>query len=66
MELKFKGLPELLKRFPDDATARHYFEAQRWQGCPVCPFCGSMQYYAHERPRAGIVLRAVRILAARQ
>ena len=45
MDLQFKGLPDLFKKFPDDAAARHYFEAQRWQGCPVCPFCGSMDYY---------------------
>lgn len=45
MELKFNGLPELLKAFPDDSSARHYLEAQRWQGCPVCPFCGSTKFY---------------------
>lgn len=45
MDFSFKGLPELIKRFPDDASARHYFEALRWNGCPVCPFCKSDRYY---------------------
>ena len=45
MELNFKGLPQLIKRFPDDATARQYFEQERWGGTPVCPFCGSDKWY---------------------
>lgn len=32
---------EFLKRFSDDATARIYLEARRWNGSPVCPHCGS-------------------------
>ena len=45
MEFTFKGLPQLLKRFPDDATARHHFEAERWNGVPTCPYCGCDKYY---------------------
>lgn len=45
MNFDFKGLPQLIKRFPDDATARHYFESLRWNGCPVCPFCKADKYY---------------------
>lgn len=45
MELNFKGLPQLLKRFPDDKTAREYFEKERWAGCPECPYCGSNKWY---------------------
>jgi transposase-like protein len=45
MDFNFKGLPQLLKRFPDDATARHFFEQERWNGTPICPFCGSDGFY---------------------
>ena len=45
MEFDFKGLPQLLKRFPDDASARHYLETKRWNGTPICPFCGSDKWY---------------------
>ena len=31
---------ELLKMFPDEATAREYLERRRWGGEPVCPYCG--------------------------
>jgi transposase-like protein len=44
MNFNFKGLPELFARFPDDASARHYFESLRWDGCPKCPYCGSNKY----------------------
>lgn len=45
MTFDFKGLPQLLKRFPDDASARQFLEKQRWGGSPVCPFCGSDRWY---------------------
>lgn len=45
MDLNFKGLPQLLKRFPDDKTAREYFEQVRWNGCPVCPYCSCEKWY---------------------
>ncbi|MEO9021059.1 MAG: IS1595 family transposase [Ginsengibacter sp.] len=45
MELNFKGLPQLLKRFPDDKTAREYFEQLRWNGTPVCPYCACDKSY---------------------
>lgn len=44
MQLKFNSLPALIKALPNDVAARHYFEAQRWNGCPVCPHCGSDNY----------------------
>jgi transposase-like protein len=31
---------ELTKRFPNEPAARAYFEKKRWNGEPVCPFCG--------------------------
>lgn len=33
------SLYELLKRFPDERTARHHIEAVRWKGEPTCPKC---------------------------
>lgn len=45
MELIFKGLPQLLKRFPDDSSARGYLEQQRWNGTPTCPFCTHDGWY---------------------
>jgi len=45
MDFKFTGLPALFKRFPDDATAREYYEQERWGGTPICPFCGSDKWY---------------------
>lgn len=44
MQLHFASLPALIKALPDDATARHYFESQRWDGCPVCPHCQADNY----------------------
>ena len=32
---------ELLRKFPDDATAEAWFEAQRWPDGRFCPDCGS-------------------------
>jgi len=45
MDLNFKGLPQLLKRFPDKASAREYLEQQIWGGTPQCPFCGCYKWY---------------------
>ena len=33
---------ELLRRFPDDATAERWFEATRWAEGRFCPDCGSV------------------------
>lgn len=35
-------LPQLLRKFPDNATAERWFAKQRWQGEPHCPHCGSL------------------------
>ncbi len=45
MDFNFKGLPQLLKRFPDDASAREFLEAQVWNGTPICPHCGCDKWY---------------------
>ena len=36
------GLVTLLRMFPDDETARAWFEAQVWPDGPYCPHCGSL------------------------
>ena len=36
------GLVSLLRKFPDDETARAWFEAQVWPDGPHCPHCGSL------------------------
>ena len=35
------SLVELMEIFPDDDTAREWFEGVRWPDGPVCPHCGS-------------------------
>ncbi len=35
------GLVELFDRFPDDETARQWFEEKMWPDGPTCPHCGS-------------------------
>ena len=32
---------ELLRKFPDDASAEKWFEGIRWKNGPICPDCGS-------------------------
>lgn len=32
---------EFAKKFPDEESARKYFEEKFWRGKPVCPHCGS-------------------------
>lgn len=36
------SLYQFLKQFPNEESARLYFEAKRWNGAPVCAHCGSM------------------------
>ena len=37
------------KHFHDEEAARAWFEAARWNGEPVCPFCGSLKHYATKK-----------------
>jgi len=37
------SLPELMDMFPDEETARQWFETIMWPDGPVCPHCGSVQ-----------------------
>ena len=36
----FKNLHELLLSMPTEKDCRDYLITQRWDGCPVCPYCG--------------------------
>lgn len=45
MKLQFNSLPDLIKRFPDDATARVYLEKRKWGNTPACPHCGCIGAY---------------------
>ena len=35
------SLFEIFERFPNEESARQYFETKRWSGKTVCPHCGS-------------------------
>lgn len=39
---------ELFQRFPDQESARLYFEAARWPNGPVCPACGEAKRIYHK------------------
>jgi len=36
----FKHLHELIQSMPTEKACRDYLIAQRWDGCPVCPYYG--------------------------
>ena len=36
------SVPQLYRRFPDDAACRAWFEQVLWNSQPVCPHCGSV------------------------
>lgn len=38
----FKSILDFQKEFSDEQKCREYLEAQRWNGTPACPFCGSL------------------------
>lgn len=38
--MNFKSIVQLLDHFKDQATCVAYYEQLRWNGKPVCPFCG--------------------------
>lgn len=38
--MNFTSLHELLDKFKDEKTCVEYYEKLRWNGKPVCPFCG--------------------------
>ena len=45
----FSNLQELLKTMPSERACRRYFEQYRWEGGnPICPRCGSGNFYRIE------------------
>jgi transposase-like protein len=44
----FKNLHELIAQMPDEKTCRDYLVQQRWNGKPVCPYCGCDKSYVIE------------------
>ena len=49
---------EIMKKFPDEETARIYLERKRWGDTPVCPECGKSenQYKQMRKGKAGYYL----------
>lgn len=44
----FNNLRELIATMPDEKTCRDYLIKQRWNGKPVCPYCGCDKTYVIE------------------
>jgi transposase-like protein len=47
----FTNLRELIMSMPSEETCREYLVQQRWNGKPICPFCGSGKVYNIEKNR---------------
>jgi len=45
---QFKNLKDLLKKFSDEQACRDFLVQHRWNGKPVCPYCGSDKSYKIE------------------
>ena len=41
----FKSILDFQKEFSTEEKCREYLEAQRWNGTPACPFCGSLNVH---------------------
>jgi transposase-like protein len=46
--LKFKNLKQVITTFSDEKVCRDFLVQQRWNGSPVCPYCGSNKWYSIE------------------
>ena len=46
---QFKTLPQLLDYFKDEQTCIDYLAQHRWDGKPICPFCGHEHIYITNR-----------------
>ena len=44
----FNNLRELITSMPDEKACRDYLIKQRWNGLPVCPYCGHDKCYVIE------------------
>jgi transposase-like protein len=42
------NLKQLMKDFSDEQHCRDFLVRQRWNGSPVCPYCGSGKWYSIE------------------
>jgi transposase-like protein len=40
-----QNLKDLMAKFSDEQACRNFLAQQRWNGNPVCPYCGSGKYY---------------------
>lgn len=49
MNTNFKTLIQLLDTFQDEKSCIEYLEQQRWNGNPICPFCGAEKPYVTDR-----------------
>lgn len=45
----FNNLRELILSMPTEESCREYLEQQRWNGKPVCPYCGFGKVYKIEK-----------------
>jgi transposase-like protein len=45
---QFKNLKDLLTKFQDEQSCRDFLVQHRWNGTPVCPYCGSNKSYKIE------------------
>jgi transposase-like protein len=45
---QFKNLKELMAKFQDEQTCRDFLVQHRWNGRPICPYCGSDKSYKIE------------------
>src|SRR5579862_41062 len=45
---QFKNLKELLAKFSDETACREYLIQRRWNGQPICPYCGYGKSYRIE------------------
>lgn len=43
-----KNLKELILQFSDEQKCRDFLIQQRWNGCPICPYCKSDKWYTIE------------------
>lgn len=46
--LKFGNLKEVIKTFSDEQVCIDFLVQQRWNGSPICPYCGSNKWYSIE------------------
>ena len=44
----FTNLRELIASMPDEKTCIEYLVQQRWNGKPICPYCGCSKTYSIE------------------